>query len=98
MLNLEHEFRSLDLFLNSWYGPGSVAHMALMQQKVDEHYVPDEELDAALVEAGRRAYIGGRFETTGHGRLPFLMAYDITSAYPHAITQLPCLTHTDWKH
>jgi hypothetical protein len=98
MRTLEHEFRALELFPNSWYGPGSVAHMALKQQKVDEFYVADEELDLALVEAARRAFIGGRFETNGHGRLPFLMAYDITSAYPHGATKLPCLVHTDWKH
>jgi hypothetical protein len=97
MATVEAGFRELELYPRSWYGPGSAAHMALKKFHIEEHHVPDEELNAQLIEAARRSFIGGRFETTGHGRLPFLMAYDINSAYPHAITKLPCLAHTTWK-
>lgn len=94
--SLEEQGRSLELYPTSWYGPGSLAHLALKQQEVGRSYKPDAEHDPELVNAALRAFVGGRFETTGHGRLPFLMQYDIKSAYPHAITQLPCLQHTEW--
>jgi hypothetical protein len=96
--NLEEQGRSLDLYPTSWYGPGSLAHLALRNQDVGAAYKKDEEHDPALIEAARRAFVGGRFETTGHGRLPFLMEYDIKSAYPESIYNLPCLAHAEWQH
>jgi hypothetical protein len=95
--NLEEQGQSLELYPSSWYGPGSLAHLALRNQGVEESFKPDEEHDPALVEAARRAFVGGRFETTGHGRLPFLMEYDIKSAYPESIYNLPCLRHARWR-
>lgn len=44
-------------------------------------------------------YYGGRFEITAHGpiRQP-VYEYDINSAYPAVITNLPCLHHGKWVH
>lgn len=45
-----------------------------------------------------RAYYGGRFEITTIGRIPGpIYEYDINSAYPAAMLQLPCPLHTKWK-
>lgn len=95
---VEDQVRGLELHPSSWYGPGSVATLALKKQGVGDSYRPDDDFPPELIEAARRAFVGGRFETTGHGRLPFLMQYDIKSAYPHAISKLPCLMHTEWEH
>lgn len=97
MRTVEEQAHALDLRPNSWYGPGSMATLALKQQRVGECYRADDEFTPEFIEATHRAFVGGRFETTGHGRLPFLMQNDIKSAYPHAISQLPCLAHTDWS-
>lgn len=97
MKTVEDGFVKLELFPRSWYGPGSAAHMALRRFEIQKHHLADDQLPDALISAARSAFIGGRFETTGHGRLPFLEAYDINSAYPFAITRLPCLAHTKWR-
>lgn len=81
-----------------WFGPGTLAAMAMEKFNVRDCFVTDSELDPRLVRSARIAYIGGRFETTGHGRLRQLMQYDINSAYPYAVSKLPCLAHSTWEH
>jgi hypothetical protein len=45
-------------------------------------------------EAARKSYYGGRFELFYHGILDGVAyEYDINSAYPTVMTQLPCLFH-----
>lgn len=45
------------------------------------------------------AYYGGRFEITAHGPVRAkVWEYDINSAYPAVITNLPCLLHGKWVH
>jgi len=49
--------------------------------------------------AAQYAYYGGWFEITCHGHIPGeTYEYDINSAYPFAISRLPCLEHGSWKH
>lgn len=54
---------------------------------------PDFEIAAAA------AYYGGRFET---GRIGYtagpVYEYDLRSAYPAAMSSLPCPLHTEWIH
>ena len=46
------------------------------------------------MEAARMTYYGGWFETFVNGVIPGTSyAYDINSAYPYAISTLPCLLH-----
>jgi hypothetical protein len=55
----------------------------------------DREFDAAA----NLAYYGGRFEISRIGFIPGpVYAYDIKSAYPAAMLQMPCPLHTRWKH
>jgi hypothetical protein len=61
--------------------------------------VPDPSLDPAILEVARKAYYGGWFEIFAHGHVPGQSwEYDINSAYPYAISELPCLLHGRWKH
>lgn len=72
-----------------WYGPGSAAEIWLgnYADRISRELVPE----FALL-AGRSSYFGGRFELTMHGHIPGkVYEYDVQSAYPDAIRNLPCL-------
>lgn len=47
--------------------------------------------------AARRTYYGGWFEQMVHGHVGVVWEYDINSAYPYVIANLPCL-HTTGPH
>lgn len=87
----------IKLRTDQWYGPGQAAQAWLRNigcptgEKVREH-VPAWAIDAA-----RMSYYGGWFETFVNGVIPGTSyAYDINSAYPYAISKLPCLLHGKW--
>jgi hypothetical protein len=79
-----------------WQGPGNLASAMLKHHGVTKSKLLDIPLD--VLEAAGAAYYGGRFETTisgtQHGPI---FAYDINSAYPDALTHLPCLVHGVWE-
>ena len=81
-----------------WQGPGYLASAMLTEHKVpkrkDIPIMRNEEFRGLANEA----YYGGRFETTACGpvRGP-VYQYDINSAYPATMRQLPCLHHGSWK-
>lgn len=52
----------------------------------------------SYLNAARETYIGGWFEIMCHGYVPGIsFSYDINSAYPYIIKDLPCLIHGDYK-
>ena len=82
----------------SWNGAGKLAsalhtlHKTLKADRVCE-LVPPEVLDLANM-----AYYGGRFEITRTGAInDRVYEYDIRSAYPAAMPELPCLEHGRWE-
>ncbi len=80
-----------------WQGPGWVAAKMLATHGV----VKSKDLDIipGLAAAAQSAYYGGRFETSRIGAVPDdVYQYDINSAYPAALTRLPCLVHGTWRH
>jgi hypothetical protein len=80
---------------NRWQGPGQLAQTALRVWGAPK--AKDLELPIGLVEDAGRAYYGGRFETSSVGPIEGpVYQYDIRSAYPWALTRLPCLTHGKW--
>ena len=87
------------IFLNrdQWYGPGQAAGKWLDKihaptAKQIQEAVPIEARDAA-----RKSYFGGWFEIFAHGIIPEgSYEYDIHSAYPQIISELPCLLHGNW--
>lgn len=85
-----------------WQGPGQLAETMLRTHGVPmSKNVPllnDEEY-RSLVEFGRNAYYGGRFEVGMIGPVDVPSdQWDINSAYPDAMRYLPCLLHGGWEH
>lgn len=83
---------------DKWFGPGQAAQAWMKNigcptgEEIRE-VVPQYALDAA-----RKSYYGGWFEIFAHGVVPgTTYAYDINSAYPTAIKDLPCLLHGEWS-
>lgn len=83
-----------------WFGPGQVAQAWMNNRrkiptaKKLAESVPDWFLDSA-----RKTYFGGWFELMAHGHIPGKShEYDINSAYPYIIAQLPCLLHGAYSH
>ena len=75
--------------LQRWDGAGAIAQCLLLQNKVHLYKGTQEQQDAHYLLA-RSAYAGGRFELIAPGdyQQP-VYNYDINSAYPYAMTQLP---------
>lgn len=68
----------------------------MRQHRIADH-MSDTGADIKL--AARYAYAGGRFELYKIGRIAGrIYSYDINSAYPFAISQLPSLTDGTWHH
>lgn len=93
---LRHALHSADLFISSWHGPGAIASHSLRKHGMgDAMAIPPKDVN----EAAQYAYGGGRFELFKVGRAGCpVYEYDINSAYPYAISQLPNLTKGHWEH
>jgi hypothetical protein len=80
-----------------WQGPGQIASVAL-----EKHGIPKRKdipacQNKLLMRLANEAYYGGRFETCMAGPVTIRVdEYDINSAYPAAMLQLPCLRHGTW--
>lgn len=85
---------------DQYYGPGQVAQQWLRQQNDKNGVILDRKtletiLPPWVVEAARESYYGGWFEILYHGHISGPSnEYDITSAYPHIMRNLPCLCGT----
>jgi hypothetical protein len=97
---LNEGFQSLGIHLrpSQWFGPGQAA-----QAWLNGRAITSEELSTLVpqdaLEAARASYFGGWFEIMAHGIIPGITyEYDINSAYPYIISQLPCLVHGTWEH
>lgn len=98
---LNDGFKAEGIALNrrQWFGPGQAAQswMSLINAPTGEtirECVPEWARDAA-----RETYYGGWFEIFRHGMIPgTTYEYDINSAYPYIISQLPCLEHGEWHY
>lgn len=96
---LRENLYNAGLRINSWHGPGAVASFVLRQQTINTYMNP--ELYEEILEASQFAYAGGRFEAFKLGRNNGpVYSYDFRSAYPSAMTHLPCLApnHGVWRH
>lgn len=93
--SLDQGFRQMGIHLSpkQWFGPGQAA-----QEWLNQHIEPSKVLLANVpswfVDAARDSYFGGWFEIMAHGIIPGIThEYDINSAYPYIISNLPCLRH-----
>lgn len=82
-----------------WFGPGQAAQEWMrIDNKLDHATDSIRAYPTELYNAIRGTYYGGWFEIPCHGIIPGTVhEYDINSAYPHAITKLPCCCGK-WKH
>lgn len=92
--------KTAGLPLRSFFGAGSTASVLLKQigiHKAVRSY-PDAlkgQLDIPVASA----FFGGRFENRIVGAVPGMVhSYDISSAYPYQLYQLPCLECGCWEH
>ena len=85
--------------LRRYDGAGSTATALLRKYGVAERKGPRlSELDVELAYAIACAFFGGRFEDSVVGTVEReVHGYDISSAYPFALTTLPCLTCGSWR-
>ena len=72
------------------YGPGALAEAIFKYHKIKDYMGPYDE------ELALKAYYGGRFDTAFFGWFENVHEYDIRSAYPDQIRNLPCLKHAKW--
>lgn len=86
---------SVDLRISKWHGPGALASYAYRTNRVKPH---KSDCGNDVYNAARYAYAGGRFERFHIGRFTGAYGYDINSAYPYAIAQLPSLSEGQWIH
>lgn len=99
MDRLNRGFVSDDVRLrkDKWFGPGQAAQMWMTNVGCPTGEEVREAVPQYALDAARCSYYGGWFEIFAHGVVPgTTYAYDINSAYPTAIKDLPCLLHGTW--
>lgn len=80
-----------------WNSPGAIAAALFQRENVKAHR--NENLPPGVQEAARYAYAGGRFEMIKYGSVyERAYEYDINSAYPRALTEVPSLQGGEWVH
>lgn len=93
---LRKQFYDAGFNITQWYGPGALASYSLSKRKMKNHMKVSPE---NVSEAAQHAYAGGRFELYKVGRIKGpVYSYDINSAYPFAISQLPSLQNGRWEY
>lgn len=96
MNKLRQSLHAADLYISAWHGPGAIASYSLKKHKID---LAMAECPEPVNTAAQYAYGGGRFELLKIGRASCkVYEYDINSAYPFAISQLPNLARGTWIH
>lgn len=93
---LREAVQPLDLPIQSWHGPAALAAAWLRKQKT-KRWLPTHELETEMEDACVRAYFGGRIDVAGYGHCHPVYHYDIVSAYPSAIRNLPDLSQITWE-
>lgn len=101
MTTLNEGFVSDDIRLrkDQWFGPGQAAQTWMRNIGVPAGEDVREAVPKYARDAARNTYFGGWFEIFAHGLVPgTTYSYDINSAYPAVIANLPCLLHGRWTH
>lgn len=100
MERLNSGFTSIGVRLkkDQWYGPGQAAQCWMRNEGIPTN----EEVLASIPEwaweAAQESFYGGWFEVFVHGHIPgFSNEYDLNSAYPYIIAELPCILHGKWE-
>jgi len=79
-----------------WVSSGYLAEKVLINNGID--FLKVQDLPEAVSDFAWKSYFGGRFEMLQRGFIGTAHVFDINSAYPYAITQLPDLNNGEWWH
>src|SRR6185437_8363564 len=95
MGELRSRLNKVGLRPRRWDGPGAVATALLQRERVK---AAETECPPDVAKAARYAYAGGRFEVVRFGSVPeSAYEYDVNSAYPSALREVPNLTIGKWR-
>lgn len=87
----------IDVHPKGWHGPGAVAQALLALNNVGEAL--SRSLPERVARASQHAYFGGPFEQYCAGQYTGpVYAYDIRSAFPHGLRQVPNIARGRWTH
>lgn len=90
------ELKNVDIRIINWFGPGAIASAIYKKSKIKKHM--QQGTTEFVNDAAQCAYMGGRFEQLKVGHVDRAWFYDINSAYPSFIRQLPSLKGATWHH
>lgn len=99
MERLNKGYVAIDVRLakNKWFGPGQAAQAWMGNAGAPTSKDVQETIPKHALSMARDSYYGGWFEVFAHGHIPgTTYEYDINSAYPHIMRELPCLMHGEW--
>lgn len=93
---LRAEFDEAGIWVTQFHGPGAVASALFKEHNVRAHMqAPSREIE----RAAQHAYFGGHFEQYQAGHYEGkIWLYDINSAYPYHIQNLPSLAGATWQY
>lgn len=99
MEELRNRLYTAGMPVSRWYGPGAIAQGLMQDWKIKDTLVDLYKENPNLAAICQHAYAGGRFELVKPGHVnKRVYQYDINSAYPAAIAELPNLRMGEWKH
>ncbi len=93
---LRDELIEAGIPITNFHGPGAVASKVFQNHGIRKYMQPPELRHERTIRYG---YFGGRFELFQAGHYDGdVYVYDINSAYPHAIRNLPNLNGARWEY
>lgn len=95
LAKMMHRLRDLlykaNLYPNMWHGPGAIANY--LNRTHNTKQAMNNDLPRGVMDAAQFAFAAGRIEQFKVGRIgQAIYRYDLNSAYPAAMTELPALT------
>lgn len=91
---LETFYKQFGFLTRNWISSGYLAEKVLIYNGVGIPYF--HEIPYEIQDLAWKSFYGGRFELIQRGFIGTCWLYDINSAYPHALTQLPDITKGIW--
>ena len=88
--------KAFGIYTQRWISSGYLAEKVLINHGVDVPHFRD--LPYKLQEFAWSSYFGGRFEIIQRGFIGEAWLYDINSAYPYALTQMPDIAKGSWRY
>lgn len=89
---LKLALENIGVKLTQWYGPGCIAKYWFREHQIS----PVEKHTRGTLTALNSAYYGGRFENPVLGKVSRVYQYDLHSAYPSVMVDMP--NFRSWKH